>query len=285
MSILRNTALGVWYYSTLPWRRRAARQGSAPITILFYHRVADQHPNPWTITNRSFARQIRWLRRNFDLISLAEAQRRLRTGDSPRAAVSITFDDGYAENCEQALPLLIRERIPFTYFVASRFVLEGRPFPHDVEAGRLLSPNTPEQIRELAQAGAEIGSHTRTHSDLGHDLDERALRDEILGAREDLAAMTGRPVRYFAFPYGQPCNLNAEAFLLAREASFEAACSAYGGYNLPGGDAFHLQRCHGDTHLLKLKNWATVDPRKHYTVMPFHYRRLALEANQEGAAR
>jgi peptidoglycan/xylan/chitin deacetylase (PgdA/CDA1 family) len=284
MSPLRHAALAAWCYASLPWRRRAARRGAAPITILFYHRVADDHPNPWTISNRQFARQIRWLQRRFDLISLEEVQRRMRTGNSPRAAVSITFDDGYAENCEHALPLLIKEKIPCTYFVASRFVLENEPFPHDVSAGRPLPVNTPEQIRALARAGVEIGAHTRRHSNLGRVTDWGELRDEIAGSGEDLWAITGQRIRYFAFPYGMHVNLNAAAFEVAREAGFDGVCSAYGGYNFPGGDSFHLQRFHADPSFLRLKNWTTVDPRKAYATLPFHYLRLAAQPQRAEAS-
>ncbi|MBW3598305.1 MAG: polysaccharide deacetylase family protein [Planctomycetes bacterium] len=285
MSLTRRAALGAWYYGTLPWRRRAGRGGDAPVSILFYHRVADEHRNPWTITNRQFARQIRWLKDRFELISLEEVQHRVRAGDSPRPAVAITFDDGYAENCEHALPLLIKERIPVTYFVASQFVLEDKPFPHDVEAGRPLPVNTPEQIRALAKAGVEIGSHTRTHLDLGAEHDRQTIVSEVAGSGRDLAAIIDRPVRYFAFPYGQQRNLNAEAFRIAEEAGYEAVCSACGGYNYPAGDAFHLQRIHGDPLMLRLKNDATVDPRKAYRTMPFHYRPLtSVQACGEAAS-
>jgi hypothetical protein len=87
------------------------------------------------------------------------------------------------------------------------------------------------------------------------------LRDEILGSRDDLQEWLGSSIRYFAFPYGQPAHLNREAFRLARAAEFAGVCSAYGGYNFPGEDAFHLQRLHGDPHFPRLKNWLTFEPR------------------------
>jgi peptidoglycan/xylan/chitin deacetylase (PgdA/CDA1 family) len=281
MSIVRRVALGAWYYSSLPWRE--VQWGAAPVTILFYHRVADEYPNPWTLSNADFTEQIEWLRRRFDLVSLEEAQRRIRTSDSPRPAVAITFDDGYAENCGHALPLLIKLKIPCTYFVATRFVLNGESFPHDAQAGRPLPVNTPEQIRALANAGIEIGAHTRNHIDLGPVTDLRVLEDEISGAADDLAAITGRRPRCFAFPYGLHRNLNAEAFHLARNAGYEGVCSAYGGYNTLGGDPFHLKRFHGDPDLLRVKNWVTIDPRKAYTVLPFHYERLTRQATEVSA--
>ncbi len=88
------------------------------------------------------------------------------------------------------------------------------------------------------------------------------LRDELLVAKHELESIAGRPVRYFAFPFGQLTNLSPAAFQYARRAGYEAACSAYGGYNFPGGDPFHVRRIHVDSDLVRLKNRATVDPRK-----------------------
>ena len=93
----------------------------------------------------------------FDLISLAEVQRRI-AGRNHRPAVAITFDDGYAINCDLAMPLLIAERIPCTYFVCNDPVLRQIPFAHDQQIGRPLPPNTLKQLRGLAKAGIEIGA-------------------------------------------------------------------------------------------------------------------------------
>lgn len=195
-------------------------------------------------------------------MSLAEAQRRLASGHNDQPCVSITFDDGYADNCEQALPLLIRERIPCTYFVTTRNVIDQQPFEHDLARGLPLDVNTPAQIMALADAGIEIGCHTRHHSNLGKLSDPTQLYDEVVTAREELQDLIGRPVHYFAFPYGHHVHLSSEAIALARECGYAGVCSAFGGFNFPGDDAFHLQRIHADDDLIRLKNWLTMDPRK-----------------------
>jgi len=266
MPLFKSLLLSLYYHGTLPWRsvRNAHRAelGQAPVMVLFYHRIADCVPNDWTASNANFARQIRWLKQHFDMVTLGEAQRRIASGDNDRPSISITFDDGYAENCQQALPLLIREGIPCTYFVASSFVKSGKPFPHDGARGKPLRPNTPAEIRQLARSGIEIGAHTRTHADLGQIDDPAQLYEEIVGSKHDLEDLTGKAVRYFAFPYGQHCNLNPLAFQIARDNGFQAVCSAYGGFNFPGEDSFHVQRIHVDDDMVRLKNWVTVDPRK-----------------------
>ncbi len=245
--------------------------------VLCYHRVADDRATPWTQTNRSFARQINWLKQRFDMVSLDEAQRRLRTGRNYRSAISITFDDGYAVNCDFALPLLLREGIPCTYFACTRNVLEGRPFDHDLAIGRPLPPNTVDELRALAEAGVEIGVHTRTHTDLGQITDFNQLHDEIVRAGAELAEAIDRPLRYFAFPFGKHANLNATAFAIGKDYGYEAMCSAYGGFNFPGDDPFHLQRIAVDEVSIRLKNWVTVDPRKLNAVHRFEYESAAVD--------
>ena len=146
-----------------------------PVSILFYHRVADDDPNPWTISCDGFKRQIDWLASHFDLVSLEEAQRRINSGFNDRPTVSITFDDGYADNTVFALPLLIKRQIPVTYFVTTKHTIEGTPFSHDVQNGRTLYPNSGETLRAMADAGVEIGGHTRNHPCLADIDDETVL--------------------------------------------------------------------------------------------------------------
>ncbi len=233
----------------------------APWIVLFYHRVADDRPNDWTLANAEFARQMHWLRERYEMISFAEGQQRIASGRNSRLAVTITFDDGYADNCDAAMPLLVSLGIPCTYFVSSKNILSNQPFPHDLKRGQPLAPNTPQQIRELSDAGIDIGAHTRTHADLGSIATLEQLRDELLNSQRDLEQLVGREVRFFAFPYGQHANLSAAAFELAR-GTYAGVCSAYGGYNFPGEDAFHIQRIAVDDELIRLKNWLTLDPRK-----------------------
>ena len=80
-----------------------------------------------------------WIRRHFDIVSLEEVQRCVAAGENPRPAVAITFDDGYAENCDEAIPFLLENEIPFTYFVSLGFVNEQKPFPHDVRRWKAIA--------------------------------------------------------------------------------------------------------------------------------------------------
>lgn len=254
--------------ATWPYRRwvHCARHRSQrmPVYVLFYHRVEDHDLNPWTISRSDFVQHLDWLEGRFDFVSLEEAQRRIRGSHNRRPAISITFDDGYADNCLFALPELVRRQIPVTYFVTSDHVLHQQPFPHDVDLGRPLTPNSIESLRALVASGVEIGAHTRTHVDLGTLTDESRIYDELVIATRDLEQVLETRIRYFAFPYGTYANLNASVFQMARRNGFEGVCSAYGGFNEIGDDDFHLQRIHGDPSLTRLRNWLTFDPRQYH---------------------
>lgn len=271
MTPMRQSLLGLYQAATSALRMRALRrmveEGRAPVCVLFYHRVADTHPNDWTMPVRVFRRQIDWLARRFDVVSLQEAQGLLHSGRSRRPAVAITFDDGYGENCEHAVPYLLRRNLPFTYFVTTRVVRDQSAFPHDLAAGVALRPNTVSELRTMADAGVEIGAHTRTHPNLGASIDPAWLEDEVAGSVEDVAAWTGRRTRAFAIPYGQTFNFTPQALAAARRAGVEVVCSAYGGYNLPDRVSrefgpFHLRRIHADVEWVRFQNWMTIDPRK-----------------------
>src|SRR5262249_2845366 len=80
----------------------------------------------------------------------------------------------------------------------------------------------------------------------------------------------GKQIRYFAFPFGMPQNLNARAVQLAHDHDYLGVCSAYGDYNFPGDNPFHIRRIHADD-MLHLKNWCTINPRRVRSADLFKY--------------
>lgn len=275
MAFWKDALLTMYYGGTLPYRnwriQQEGRHGSVPIVTLFYHRVANEMNNSWTITNELFEAQMDWLAERFEFISLHQLQRRMSHNCNDRPSVAITFDDGYADNFDRAIPLLLERKIPFTYFVTLHNIESGEQFSHDAAAGNKAQPNTINQIQELADAGVDIGHHGRNHLDFGKIDDDATLYDEIVSAREDLEDMIGKKVSYFAFPFGMHKNMSIKGFQLAIEANYDGVCSAYGGYNRPGDDPFHIQRFHGDPEMPQFKNRAYLDPRKN-RVPRFEYK-------------
>lgn len=267
MSVLKSAMVEAYTATTWPWRARFrqvhSRVGLAPLMVLFYHRVADHDVTPWTITTDDFRHHLDYLQSKFEIVSLAEGQRRIAMRFNPHPCVAITFDDGYGDNSEFAIKELNTRSLPATYFVTLDNVLTGEPFSHDAKLGINARPNTIDELRQMIASGnIEIGGHTRTHADVGSIHDSACLQDEVIDATHELERAIDQPIRYFAFPFGLPANLNDAAINLLRRNGILAFCSAYGGYNFPGDDPYHIQRIHGDPELARLRNWLTIDPRK-----------------------
>jgi peptidoglycan/xylan/chitin deacetylase (PgdA/CDA1 family) len=187
--------------------------------ILMYHAVGDvaKDPNLLCVTPARFAAQMATLHRlglrGVGTGTLVDA---IRAGRQ-RGLVGITFDDGYANAMEAAVPILRRHSFTATFFIVSGRLGgandwdEGTPWP-------LVSAS---QVAALAAAGMEIGSHSATHIRLA-GLGAGQLDVETRGSRASLNELTGAPVRGFAYPYG---SVDAAARCAARQAGYEYACA------------------------------------------------------------
>lgn len=155
------------------------------------------------------------------LHSLADGVRAtVGRGRSRTTVVSLTFDDGWASQYENARPILERHGMRGTFFVNSGLVgSEGRV--------------TWEQLREMAAAGHEIGGHTLDHPDLTA-LHREETRRQIASDRASLLER-GFDVRSFAYPGGA---LDGTTASLVLECGYHSARAAWGLRNLdqPAGD-------------------------------------------------
>ena len=131
----------------------AVRAGCSPIVVVFYHRVADEHPSPWSISHGASRGRLR----GCDGTSPWCRSRRLRHGSQVASTSgrwsALRSTTAMPTIVRFALPLLVRQRVPFTYFVSVRHVQYGEPFTHDVVADQLHRTNTVEELRALADAG------------------------------------------------------------------------------------------------------------------------------------
>lgn len=271
----REIGLTLYRWATVRTRARLsawfAQQKRFPANVFFYHRVATHSMNGWSIQKRNFERHLDWILKKASPVSLDKVLDSQIFGSRAEPMVAITFDDGYAENCEHAIPALIERNIPCTYFVATHFVETGTPFPHDVACGVPLRPNSIGEIKKLADQGIQIGAHSHTHMDFGRPLSDETLRVEITDVRKRLQDWTGQPIDYFAFPFGLKQNISQEAIDVVFESGFKCFVSAAGGMNWPGQNSNHLQRIHGDPGMAAIKNWLTFDPRKIRAKSPIEF--------------
>jgi peptidoglycan/xylan/chitin deacetylase (PgdA/CDA1 family) len=205
---------------------------SQPV-VLCYHAVSETWSAPLSVTPQELERQIRLLlARGYRGETFTGAI----AGSRDARTVAITFDDAYRSVFELAFPILSRVGFRATVFVPSAFADSDAPMawpgidhwlggPHEAE----LRPMSWDQLRRLAEAGWEIGSHTRSHPRLTR-LDDESVARELAGSRRDCEQGLGRPCRALAYPYGDHDERIVRA---AREAGYAAACSLPAGRHRP----------------------------------------------------
>lgn len=109
---------------------RVAGRTPGRLSILIFHRVlAEPDPLfPDLPTAGEFETRMRWVREWFNVLPLGSAIDSLYAGTIPSRALSITFDDGYADNVDLAAPILHRLGMTATFFVSTGFVGGGCMF-------------------------------------------------------------------------------------------------------------------------------------------------------------
>lgn len=202
--------------------------------VLMYHSVSGSTlPDPHRIRVHPdrLDQHLRLLRRlGLRGVSLGEL---VAAADHGRAGglVGLTFDDGYADFLDQAVPVLARHDMTATlYVVAGRLGLFN-----GWDDGLRLELLSADGVRAVAAAGHEIGSHTLTHVRLA-GIDPVVLTQEVAGSRRVLEDLLQADVPGFCYPWGIFDEAAAEA---ARAAGYDHACVT-GDYR--PGDRFTVPR-------------------------------------------
>jgi peptidoglycan/xylan/chitin deacetylase (PgdA/CDA1 family) len=195
-----------------------------PPVVLMYHSVAPCTEDPYqvTVSPHRFEQQLRWLdRRGLRGVSMATLLA-AKARNCAAGLVGLTFDDGYDDFLRYALPALLRRG-----FTATAFVIAGRL--GGVNAWDAKGPRKPlmtaAQVREVAAAGIEIGSHGLRHVTLGA-VTGLALLRELRLSRQILQNITGSSVDGFCYPYG---HLDRRASDGVQEAGYDYGCAIWRG--------------------------------------------------------
>lgn len=213
------------------------------IPILMYHNVANVpdalHPDGRClyVTPEAFAAQMALLRRlGWRGVSMSDAMPYLR-GEKRGRVAAITFDDGYLDNLEQAMPVLQRHGFGATCYVVNGCI--GKYNFWDAERLGVRKPMmTVEQLQAWRAGGMEVGAHTRNHPHLTQCGDAQ-LQDEIVGGKAELESLLGVAVPQFCYPFG---DADTRVAKVAREAGYVASPTVRRGRARRGTDLFMLPR-------------------------------------------
>ena len=216
------------------------------LRVLMYHKVNDLTPNPATVPVDIFTEQMSLLGElGYVPVSLDAVRDHYLVGAAlPQGAVLITFDDGYRDNLENALPVLRRHGFPAVLFAPIGFLDDGRPLPHE-ELLRTLGVRNETldwaELAELEAGGVRIESHGIGHWPLS-ELDPAEATREIAISKLRLEERLGREVEAFAFVKGSQADYRPEHASLVQQAGYKLAFTSVSGANSPKSDRFRLRR-------------------------------------------
>lgn len=194
------------------------------LLILCYHALSPSWPADLSVTPRAFARQIEMLaRRGYVGARFTEAV----GGDLEGRRVAVfTFDDNYRSVLELAKPILDRHGYPGTLYVPTDWPSQSRAMRWPGIDRWLGTRHEPEmlsldwqELRDLADTGWEIGSHTCSHPHLT-ELDDVTLERELSESKARIEQELGSPCTSLAYPYG---DVDERVALAAGSAGYACA--------------------------------------------------------------
>ena len=210
--------------SYLVWRRRFGFPPASFPRVLAYHKVTGFEFGGTWITPGGFISQVDFLLR--EGYRFIDEERFLETLDGERTGsdreLLLTFDDGYGELLDSAIPALEERNIPALIFLISSYVGKENRWELGLP-GRRSRHLSWGEIMDLAGRGFSFGSHTCSHRDLGRITPDEA-RFEIRRSRSEIEEKLGRPVRSLSYPFGK---VNPAIAREAAAAGYRAAFSLY----------------------------------------------------------
>lgn len=255
----------------VPWAERAEPLGRNVFGILTYHRTcvpeSDRERPTFNVTPTRLREQLSGLlRRGFLPWPLSRALDHCRRGLAiPRKTFVVTFDDGYANNVTQALPVLEELAIPATIFLATAYLDTDQPFPFDdwqPQGDRWRCrdawvPLTRAQCRTACASGLiELGCHTHTHQAFRHRPE--LFRDDLRAASAALQREFEIEQPLFSFPFG---IADEELIRVARQAGMRCGLTTQPRLVHAASDPFTWGRFHvaqsdsSATLTVKLSGW------------------------------
>jgi len=230
--------------------RRSIGGSSDWIRFPYYHHVFDDERD-------GFSRQLDYLKRFGDFISLSDAVGMLESGDPVKGRYfCVTFDDGFKNNLTNAVPILVDKGATAAFFLTTDYI------GSDIEADRdrlmgffdhgstLMEFLDWDDCRKMLDAGMEIGSHTVHHARLSL-LEEAEAGAELATSKQVIESNLEQPCEHFCSPFGIPVrDFRPDRDPgLVRAAGYRSMLTTERGAMRSGGDAFRIRRDH------TLANW------------------------------
>lgn len=208
------------------------------VPIICYHSVTsdparvESDPHKQSIPLKLFLSHLDYLQEHHNVVSLSQYVNARRNNlRLPDRSVVLTFDDGFEDFYTVAAPHLNQRQLPATIFI-----ITGHPSGQFVPNGESFL--SWDQIRELAAAGIEIGSHTCSHLPLS-ELSLEEVTKELSESRALLESNVGCSPIPLSYPFGQTSESISRS---AQSLGFTCAIASDSGPNSENSSIFRLSR-------------------------------------------
>jgi peptidoglycan/xylan/chitin deacetylase (PgdA/CDA1 family) len=227
----------------------AATKPPAGVPVLMYHQIGEEKGNDAVISAARFAEHMEYLHKNgYRTLSMDELAAYLDgRAELPPKPVVLTFDDGYRDTYEIAMPLLRKYGFKSMLFIP---------------AGEAEQRYSWAELREMKAAGMEIGSHSFSHRDLGA-MTPQQQAEEVKRSKEILDRNLGQDSRYFCYPNG---SYDEETLRLLRANGFRLAVTIEPGWVKRGDNPLLLKRVWMGNGV-DLKNFEARVTREDYPIL------------------
>jgi len=220
--------------------------GQKTLSILMYNKVNDLPDNPTTVPVGIFDDQLgRLAELGYNVVGLdAVLDHYALEKPLPEKAVLITFDDGYRDTLENALPVLQKHGYPAVAFIPVAYMEDETPLPHEarlVERGVRNRTLDWGLMRELDRSGVTVESHGIAHRPLAEVTLDEAVR-EIAVSKLKLEEELGRPVRAYAYVKGSEAHFHPVHESILKQAGYDIAFTTISRANGPTTNPFRLGR-------------------------------------------
>jgi peptidoglycan/xylan/chitin deacetylase (PgdA/CDA1 family) len=225
---------------------------SNPRSIYFpyYHHVFDDERS-------GFEQHLKFFANSGDVICIDDAVALIESPQRIKGTYfCITFDDGFKNWIQNAVPILNTFGMNAAFFIATDYI--GLDIEKDqnsllnfyASGDKLVEFLSWKDCIEIDKAGMTIGSHTASHANLMH-LSEQDVKNELIESKQIIEKYLKKPCTHFCCPFGRSKidyepNLHPE---MARKTGYRSFLTGHRGANSDGASPFHISRDH------LLANW------------------------------
>lgn len=177
------------------------------------------------ITTKYFENFIKKIQKDYEFIDLKTISGKINFNKKKKYC-HITFDDGYLDNLQYALPILEKYNVPATFYISDSYIDRNKNIKDFLCANNINDFMNWNELKRLSKSKlVTIGCHTSNHKELSK-LSDKDVYKEIFFSRKNIEKKIKKKIYDFAYPYGGKDNFNKKTIKVVKKLKFKTAVTA-----------------------------------------------------------